>query len=323
MNININIQWLQKIAEQITNKETTIAEAANKALFDSPMGVYLNPISPSCLRNYFSKYNIKYSTYKGRKKFEIPQDIENVILSYQKNLNSGEKVTFYSIIHHIPYITFTQVRATFEKHSLYKYRSPHKQEKTRCRYEAKWVNQIWHADIHYFQKPGMQSMMYLYCLMDDRSRFIVGHGLMPSKTQDACIYVLNIAIQTYGAPCMMWTDNGGENKGQVMLNFLKEKRIYPVFTEPGNPEQNGKIERFWKNLEKCTTCPDDIPNYIIKYNTIRANMALCCDKIYLRPKDIFYDHKYRWKRGYEWKWIVDGKEIDFPYEKDKKIIYYD
>lgn len=323
MNHTISKQWLQYAANQISQNQITLAEAANQAHYETQIGIFIKPTSVSALKYQFSINNISYVSYSGRREAEVPKEFENIILTYQRYLNCGEKVTYYTLLLHYPNIKFNYVRKIFEKYKLYKFRLVQNTEKPRCRYEAIYVNQIWHADIHYFQKAGMPDLMYLYCIIDDRSRFIVGYDLLPKKTQNACKEVLNRAIQTYGPPCIMWTDNGGENKGQNMLQFLKENRIYPAFIKPGNPQQNGKIERFWQKLEDNTTCPNDIHQFIYQYNNIRASMALKCDNKCLRPCDVFFDPNMRWKRGYEWKWVVDGKETDFPYDPQKKIEYFD
>lgn len=322
MNLNIDIQWLKYAANLITQNQLTLEEAANQAHFTTNLGPYIKPISVSCLKYQFSLHNIFYISHPGRRDAAVPDEFEKIILYYQKLLNCGEKVTYYTILLQQPTIKFNYVRKIFEKYNLYKYRSQNI-EKKRCRYEAKYVSQIWHADIHYFQKAGMPNPLYLYCIIDDRSRFIVGYGLLANKTQNECIKILKNAIQTYGAPCIMWTDNGGENKGQIMLDFLKENRIYPAFITPGNPQQNGKIERFWQKLEDCTQCPSDIDKFIYQYNHIRASMALKCGNICLRPRDVFYNANLHWVRGYEWKWIVDGEEMNFPYDQERKSIYYD
>jgi transposase InsO family protein len=45
----------------------------------------------------------------------------------------------------------------------------------------------------------------------------------------------------------IWTDNGSEFKDEF-ADLLQRKYIKPVKSLPSNPEQNGKIERFWKNI---------------------------------------------------------------------------
>lgn len=44
----------------------------------------------------------------------MTEEIENIILYFHSYLNSGEKVTFYSIILEYPNIPFNAVRQTFE-----------------------------------------------------------------------------------------------------------------------------------------------------------------------------------------------------------------
>ena len=123
---------------------------------------------------------------------------------YRSNL----KMIFNHVLLFIyPSITFTHVRKTFQKYKLYKYKLHQQKEKPRCRYEAKYINQIWHADIHYFQIPCMDHMMYLYRIIDDRSRFIIHYDLLSEKTAKTCVEVLKEAIQRYRPPYMMWTEN--------------------------------------------------------------------------------------------------------------------
>lgn len=319
----VNLYWLQNAAQQISENKLTVADAAKNAHFNLNQYLYINPISPATLRKLFAEYNITYYTQKGRKPFEMTEEIENLILYFQSYLNSGEKVTFYSIILEYPNIPFIAVRQTFIKFHLYKYKKPQKKEKPRCRYEAKFCNQIWHADIHYYQKDNMESVQYLYAIMDDKSRFIVGYGLLNKKNCEQCIKILSETIDKYGAPSIMWTDNGGENTGQKMLKFLKEKRIYPVTTEPYNPQQNGKIERFWQKLEDSTSSSEEIPDYIFRYNMIRAHMALIDNNLRRRPVDVYFNENLRWKRDYPWEWFVDGKQKVFPFNEEKKKFYYD
>lgn len=56
---------------------------------------------------------------------------------------------------------------TFIKYNLYQYKIGHKAEKPRCRYEAMYVNQKWHADIHYFTDIDSVEH-FIYAIIDDR-----------------------------------------------------------------------------------------------------------------------------------------------------------
>lgn len=321
--VQINLYWLQTAANEITNGNLTVTNAAKNAQFILNGITFSHEISPATLRKLFTANNITYKAKPGREEIKITEQIENLIINYQLNLKSGEKVTYYTLILDYPQVPFIAVRKTFIKFNLYKYKNPQKKEKPRCRYEAKFVNQIWHADIHYFQKPGMPNVKYLYAIMDDKSRFIVGWQLLTRKKAEDCVKVLKSAINTFGPPSILWTDNGGENTGQFMLNFLKINKIYPVTTEPYNPQQNGKIERFWQKLEDWTITEEDVEKYIYQYNNCRASMALKNGNYYLRPRDVFFNLNLRWHRDYEWKWFIDGNESFFPFDAFKKSFYYD
>lgn len=124
----VNLYWLQNAAQQISENKLTVADAAKNAHFNLNQYLYINPISPATLRKLFAEYNITYYTQKGRKPFEMTEEIENLILYFQSYLNSGEKVTFYSIILEYPNIPFIAVRQTFIKFHLYKYKKPQKKK---------------------------------------------------------------------------------------------------------------------------------------------------------------------------------------------------
>ena len=123
----------------------------------------------------------------------------------------------------------------------------------------------------------------------------------------------------------MWTDNGGENTADKMMGFLKTNRIYPVFITPGNPQQNGKIEAFWPKLDDFISDESEIANYIYVYNNLKAHT--CLEKgtngCFKRPVDVFFDESLQWKREYPWKWYVNGKEVDFKINEERKKEYYD
>lgn len=321
---SINLDWLKYIAGEISKGNITITKAAENAYVDTQFGSLVIQIPESTLRLLFNKNSISYFAKVGRPKKTISSEIENIILYFQSELNSGETVTCHSVRAEYPQITSHDVHEVFIKFNLFQYKKDTEKPKTRCRYEALYVMQIWHADIHTFTDINQQEY-YLYAIIDDRSRFIVGAEILKNKSQLETIRVLNAAINQYGSPAIMWTDNGGENNGNKMLRFLESNRIYPHFTFPRNPQQNGKIESFWKKIDKNCKMIQDIPKYIEKYNYMRAHTGLEKTKNgnFKRPKDVFYDPDLRWQRTFPWKYLVDGQVKPFPYKRDTKIKYYD
>lgn len=100
MQSNINVNWLHHIAEQISLNNVTVAEAAAQAQFDSPYGRIIRQISTSSLRSHFATHGISYNTSKGRKKEEVPKDIEKKYLIFKFIYNVEKKwhfILFYLI----------------------------------------------------------------------------------------------------------------------------------------------------------------------------------------------------------------------------------
>jgi transposase InsO family protein len=157
-----------------------------------------------------------------------------------------------------------QIYKSFRSAEILKYLRPQPEiPKLRCKYEASFVNLIWHADIHFLTKDNNS---LLYAIIDDASRFIVGWDILGSKHAVATCAVAKKAMKRFGKPYTFWTDNGGENRGRFK-QYLEKHTIYSVFTEPYKPEQNGKIERFWPLLEVNCDIAADIPRFICEYNT--------------------------------------------------------
>lgn len=168
----INQEWLKYIAGEISKGNTTITKAAQNAYVDSQFGSLIIQIPESTLRSLLNKNSISYSAKVGRPKKNISSEIENIILHFQSELNSGETVTCHSVRAEYPQITSYDVHEVFMKYNLYEFKKDSTKPKVRCRYEALYVMQIWHADIHTFTDLNLQEY-YLYAIIDDRSRFIV------------------------------------------------------------------------------------------------------------------------------------------------------
>lgn len=76
-------------------------------------------------------------------------------------------------------------------------------------------------------------------------------------------------------------------------------------------------------MEENTKCLDDFANFIYQYNVVKASMILRFDNRYLRSQGVFFNLNLRRKREYEWKWIVNEKEMIFSYDVKKKAFYFD
>ena len=188
-----------------------------------------------------------------------------------------------------------------------------KKPKIRCRYTISQTNGAWHGDIHYISKTDQ--VKYLFVLIDDRSRFIVNWGLFNNKTAINVIQVLSEAVSLYGPPLIFWSDNGTENVNKEMAEFLEQNNIFHVKTIPGNPQSNGKIEKFWPPLDKRLAnknswqeVEETIQNYIDIYNYKIPHSGL--EKIggfHAYPSEIFFNENYQKTTVDECKIKIDDK----------------
>ena len=80
---------------------------------------------------------------------------------------------------------------------------------------------------------------------------IVGADIFDNKTAKNVSSVLEKAINsTEIIPFLYWSDNGLVNTTKEMKKMLEDYGIVLIKTIPGNPQANGKIERFWPEFEK-------------------------------------------------------------------------
>ncbi len=119
------------------------------------------------------------------------------------------------------------------------------------RFERAVPNAMWQIDIFTFQLKRHYPV-YLVGIIDDHSRYIVGHGLFRRQTADAVMEVVKGAIGQWGAPRELLSDNGrqfvawrGKTKFQKTLT---RQGIQHVRSAPHHPMTLGKIERFWKTI---------------------------------------------------------------------------
>lgn len=244
----LNKEWLTATAERIKRGEVTMEEARQKAEFINTEGkIFFKEIHRNTLREYFKKENIVVFEV-GRKGFTHSTDhlFYNVV-HVHINLSVGVTKTWMILNKRGIKCSHYEVEQVFRR-NIYTPKPKPPKQKPRYRYVVDKVNAIWHGDIHYLIKN--KSRRYIFALIDDRSRYIVGYGIFDLKTAMNCRDVFEEAISNVGRPPLIfWSDNGQENIGSDIKTFLKNNQIFQVRTIPGNPQSNGKIKNsghHWK-----------------------------------------------------------------------------
>lgn len=109
------------------------------------------------------------------------------------------------------------------------------------------ANQVWCTDITYI--PMAKGFMYMTAIIDVYSRKIVGWGISNSMSKQWCLSVLNDAIDRYGKPEIMNSDQGSQYTSFAWTNYLEKENIKISMDGKGRATDNIWIERFWKSIK--------------------------------------------------------------------------
>jgi len=131
------------------------------------------------------------------------------------------------------------------------YRPPKvERQKHSRRYEAVRPNHMWHLD--FVQRYIGKASTFTLILIDDHSRFVVGHGVDDAERADMVIDTFEQAVARHGRPELVMHDKGG-----AFWSWRGISRFTSLLTEMGidqvvaeQKEWNGKIEVFNANLHK-------------------------------------------------------------------------
>ena len=131
------------------------------------------------------------------------------------------------------------------------YRPPKvKREPHERRYEAVRPNHLWHLD--FVQRFIGRVSTFTLILIDDCSRYVVGHGVDDAERADMVIKTFEEATARHGRPERVMHD-----KGSAFWSWRGISRFTDLLTEMGidqivaeHKEWNGKVEVFNANLHK-------------------------------------------------------------------------
>jgi putative transposase len=121
-------------------------------------------------------------------------------------------------------------------------------------YEVTHVHGLWHLDFHQGSRAvldatGQWQKPQLLGVLDDRSRLCCHLQWYLDETAEALIHALSQAFQKRGLPRALLTDNGAAMLAAETTEGLERLGIVHHTTLPYSPEQNGKQESFWGQIE--------------------------------------------------------------------------
>ena len=160
------------------------------------------------------------------------------------------------------------------------------------RWERGGPMELWQLDVvHGFLLADGTSAKALTGI-DDHSRFCVSARLMVRERTQAVCDGFSSALQTYGVPQQVLTDNGKVFTGrfaqppvEVLFDRIcRENGIDHILTAPRTPTTTGKIERFHRTLRddfntrqvfrSLKTAQEALDEWVTYYNTQRPHQSL-------------------------------------------------
>lgn len=146
------------------------------------------------------------------------------------------------------------------------------------------ANQVWAIDITYV--PMRRGFMYLCAVIDVHTRYVLNWGISNTMTSLWVRQIVEDAIEMYGQPEIINSDQGSQFSGYEYTSLLTEREnpIAISMDSKGRAIDNIFIERLWKSVKyECVYIRvfDDgvqlyqgLAEYFRFYNTERPHQSL-------------------------------------------------
>ncbi len=143
-------------------------------------------------------------------------------------------------------------------------------------------NQVWAMDITYI--PMKRGFVYLAVVLDWYTRKVLTHRVSITMDRQFCIDALEGAIQRYGTPEIMNTDQGSQFTSLSFIQTLKDHNINVSMDGKGCWRDNVFVERLWKSVkyehvylhayDSVSNAKKQLANYFNFYNRDRPHSTL-------------------------------------------------
>lgn len=143
-------------------------------------------------------------------------------------------------------------------------------------------NQVWALDITYL--PMKRGFVYLVTVLDWASRRVLAWQLSNTLTADFCVEALETAMDRFGVPDIVNTDQGSQFTSEEFVSAVLESGARLSMDGKGAWRDNVFIERFWRTVkyeevylrayESVSDARRHLARYMEFYNTRRPHSAL-------------------------------------------------
>ena len=152
------------------------------------------------------------------------------------------------------------------------------------------VNQVWATDITYI--PMARGFMYLVCIMDWHSRYVLSWRLSNTLEADFCVDALEEALSS-DVPGIFNTDQGSQFTSEAFTSVLLNRGVQISMDSAGSYMDNVFVERLWRSVkyeevylkayDSVGQARAGIGAYLSFYNNERPHQALD----YRTPAQVF------------------------------------
>ena len=178
----------------------------------------------------------------------------------------------------------------------------------RVRFEQKHSMTLWQGDWKQVTIDG--EIQWVIAFLDDASRFITCWGFFPSPTTEVTIMVLETGFARYGVPNEILTDHGSQfvsNQTTATPHhafgwFLDHHHIRHIVARRNHPQTNGKIERFFREIDRLIAAGFSMDDVIDWQNRIKPHASLD----YKKPETVFLERLPPERIfGYAQRWLCE------------------
>ncbi len=192
----------------------------------------------------------------------IPESVREIILNYRtlhpdhgyKRIEEHLKKRYFVVI------SRKKIREVLKAHGLAEtLDSSFDKEKGNLRkgtrrFEADYPRELYQMDVTYVYISGIP-VLYLVVIVDDFSRFCVAADLVEDQKGTTVIAVLHRAIERFGKPRKLLTDQGTSFyswsfERTLFQKYLDDHRIEHIVADPHSPQTLGKVERLHQTTQK-------------------------------------------------------------------------
>ena len=152
------------------------------------------------------------------------------------------------------------------------------------------VNQVWATDITYV--PMSKGFMYVVCIMDWHSRYVLSWRLSNTLEADFCVDALEEAL-SMDVPGIFNTDQGSQFTSEPFTSVLLNRGVQISMDSAGAYMDNVFVERLWRSVkyeEVYLKAYESVPEaragigaYLSFYNNERPHQTL----EYRTPAQVF------------------------------------